>query len=76
MKKDTNKIICCLCGEEIQDYGNNPYPLAGEKCCTACDLNYVMPVRAFMSKLDEKYESAITPYERYQKLLSKNGIKF
>lgn len=46
------KIIngtCCICGEPIEGYGNNPEPyMSGEdgaRCCDACNLKYVIPAR-------------------------------
>lgn len=69
MNKEVKKITCCLCGKKVAEYGNNPAPLAGRKCCTVCDMNYVIPVREFMSVLDKKYESETTPYEDFLKML-------
>lgn len=57
MKKEVKKITCCLCGKKVAEFGNNPYPLAGRKCCNACDMKYVIPIREFMARLDEKYKS-------------------
>lgn len=41
--------ICCICGEKIEGYGNNPEPYMtaknGERCCDACNLHYVIPAR-------------------------------
>lgn len=41
--------ICCICGEEIDGYGNNPepYKLAkhGERCCDSCNMKFVIPMR-------------------------------
>lgn len=29
---------CCICGNQILDYGNNPYPVkANGKCCDDCN---------------------------------------
>ena len=69
MNKDVKKFTCCLCGKKVAEYGNNPAPLAGNKCCNACDMNYVIPVREFMSDLAERYESETTPYEEFLKML-------
>ena len=60
MNKDVKKFTCCLCGKKVKEYGNNPSPLAGRKCCNACDMAYVMPVRNFISDLQAKHESNIT----------------
>lgn len=41
---------CCLCGTEIEGYGNNPYPLVNEddyesRCCDFCNIFKVIPAR-------------------------------
>ena len=37
---------CCLCGEKIIGYGNNPMPLKkGGVCCNKCNLEKVIPER-------------------------------
>ena len=50
---------CCICGKEIEGYGNNPYPLCGSedyesKCCTDCDNQYVIQARLMEMKLSRK----------------------
>ena len=46
--KEEEKIECCLCGKEIEDFGHNPQPL-GEKeddrCCDECNQKLVIPTR-------------------------------
>lgn len=38
--------ICCICGEEIDGYGNNPAPVKSEgRCCDACNMKFVIPAR-------------------------------
>ena len=38
--------ICCICGEPIEGYGNNPEPYKHEgRCCDACNLKFVIPAR-------------------------------
>ena len=33
---------CVLCGDVIDGYGNNPYPLAdGGKCCDSCNMDVI-----------------------------------
>ena len=43
--------FCCICGEEIEGYGNNPEPFkpadAGQ-CCDACNVRFVIPMRLDM----------------------------
>lgn len=41
-------IKCCICGEPILGYGNNPYPVVKEeeaRCCDLCDSMVVIPAR-------------------------------
>lgn len=38
--------VCCICGEPIEGYGNNPYPVKEEgRCCDACNIKFVIPAR-------------------------------
>lgn len=44
------KFRCCLCGENFEGLGNNPYPLSDEKdstsrCCDDCNVLFVVPAR-------------------------------
>lgn len=45
----TTNGICCICGEELEGYGNNPKPYKqakqGERCCDACNFKFVIPAR-------------------------------
>lgn len=39
---------CCICGEEIDDYGNNPWPISThphDVCCDECNREVVIPER-------------------------------
>lgn len=39
---------CCICGEEFQGVGNNPYPVVkdeGARCCDDCNTLFVIPAR-------------------------------
>jgi len=40
-KQDT----CCICGEEIEGYGNNAEPYKKGTCCDACNIKFVIPAR-------------------------------
>ena len=43
---EATKKICCLCGKEYNEYGNNPHPLSEEgMCCNVCDITKVLPAR-------------------------------
>ena len=40
------KPKCCICGEKLEGYGNNPAPLAEKgRCCDRCNLEKVLPAR-------------------------------
>lgn len=46
---------CCICGEPIEGYGNNPKPFknASEgQCCDGCNLKFVIPMRLDQIKED------------------------
>ena len=40
---------CCICGREIEGYGNNPHPVYADdfdaRCCDECNDNVVIPLR-------------------------------
>lgn len=41
----TNKI-CCICGEEFTEWGNNPWPVKTEgECCDMCNMTIVVRAR-------------------------------
>lgn len=51
MKNDAEESTakkCCLCGEPIQGYGNNPLPLMDGVCCDDCNTTKVIPSRISM----------------------------
>ena len=38
--------FCCICGEPLNGYGNNPVPYKEEgRCCDACNIKFVIPAR-------------------------------
>ena len=44
--KEAKEEICCICGEPIEGYGNNPRPYKHEgRCCDACNSKFVIPAR-------------------------------
>ena len=44
--KEAKEEICCICGEPIEGYGNNPRPYKHEgRCCDACQSKFVLPAR-------------------------------
>jgi len=54
-------LTCCICGEPIEGYGNNPEPYMsaehGEKCCDSCNIHYVIPAR--LDQLDTNEEVSL-----------------
>jgi hypothetical protein len=50
---EAKENFCCICGEPLEGYGNNPEPFttveAGQ-CCDACNLKFVLPLRMEMMK--------------------------
>ena len=45
---EARQNFCCICGEPLEGYGNNPEPFmdADEgQCCDACNLKFVIPLR-------------------------------
>lgn len=49
------KLICCICGKEIEGYGNNPVPVRNSgKCCDECNVNKVIPARNKNLKIRNK----------------------
>lgn len=51
---EDKKHLCCICGEEIEGYGNNAEPYKEGKCCDACNIKFVIPAR--IDKLNKKEE--------------------
>ena len=42
------KHICCICGQEFNGFGNNPYPVNSDenaRCCDDCNITKVIPAR-------------------------------
>jgi hypothetical protein len=43
------KTLCCFCGVELTDRGNNPDPIVVEnetdRCCDSCNLERVVSAR-------------------------------
>lgn len=53
--KEAKEEICCICGEPIEGYGNNPSPYKHEgRCCDACNSKFVIPAR--LAELNNKEE--------------------
>ena len=73
---------CCICGKTIKGYGNNPDPLRNEvgnyfdineRCCDACDEEYVVAYR-----LAQIYSATVTMnviQDQVTMLVKKNAPK-
>ena len=46
LKEDNHHFKCCLCGKEVDGWGNNPYPITEDGgCCDECNRDKVIPAR-------------------------------
>lgn len=64
--KDSEKV-CCICGEKIEGYGNNPWPVKEKgECCDKCNYEEVIPAR--IRKLYEKSEEVTTKDDTPQEI--------
>ena len=51
--ESVERKVCCICGEEFEEYGNNPAPIKDSgKCCDGCNLKFVIPARIEQNKQD------------------------
>ena len=51
------KQICCICGEEFEGFGNNPWPIVkdpGKRCCDKCNISEVIPARMKRARKTDK----------------------
>lgn len=45
---EAKEQFCCICGEPVGEYGNNPEPFMSAengKCCDGCNQKFVIPAR-------------------------------
>lgn len=52
---EAKENFCCICGEPIEGYGNNPEPFMSYeegRCCDGCNLKFVIPARLEAMKED------------------------
>ena len=50
---EAKENFCCICGEPIEGYGNNPEPFMNAdngQCCDGCNLKFVIPARLELMK--------------------------
>lgn len=51
------KFKCCICGKEVEEYGNNPWPVKEDGiCCSKCNLEKVLPARIIAIREENKNE--------------------
>lgn len=47
--------VCCMCGKELKNFGNNPYPISDEgRCCDECNNKVIMARIAALNKGNKK----------------------
>ena len=54
-----SKKTCCICGKEINGWGNDPYPVVTDnnaECCDACNMTYILPARIARLQMAEMVE--------------------
>lgn len=50
----SGKKVCCICGKEFTELGNDPYPIKNEgECCDRCNWTVVLPERIRKSKFNQ-----------------------
>ena len=52
---EAKEAFCCICGESLNGYGNNPEPFMSAdkgRCCDSCNLKFVIPLRLEITKED------------------------
>lgn len=52
---EAKESFCCVCGEPLEGYGNNPEPYMSNdsgRCCDGCNLKFVIPARLEQIKED------------------------
>lgn len=37
--------LCCICGKQIEGFGNNAEPIKEGVCCDECNIKVVIPER-------------------------------
>ncbi len=61
---DNKKDVCCICGCDIEGYGNNAAPVKDGRCCDKCNIEVVVPAR--LGLLNEEFvEEAIKEEPTY-----------
>lgn len=43
-----HRFTCCICHKEVEEFGNDPWPVNiddNAECCDACDMSVVVTAR-------------------------------
>ena len=49
------KFKCCICGKEVTEHGNDPWPIKEEgRCCNYYNWTVVLKERSRLSKLNRE----------------------
>ena len=68
------KFTCCICGEEVEGYGNNPWPYKETgTCCDACNRKFVLPMR--LAEYQAEYDLDGKEKEGYKEESLKEPVK-
>lgn len=66
--KDAEKQKCCICGQEFEGYGNNPWPVKENgECCDKCNYEKVIPAR--INQLNNKEINDADPKQELAELI-------
>ena len=81
---ETEKQVCCICGEEYTGYGNNAEPYKEGRCCDECNMKFVIPYRLNQLRKDKNESLKLTESDNEKYVIikpftgnyydSKNGI--
>ncbi len=53
--REAKEETCCICGEPIKGFGNNPEPYRHSgRCCDACNIKFVIPARLMVINNEEE----------------------
>jgi len=67
--KDSEDYYCVLCGEGIEDWGNNPEPVSSVgRCCDDCNWNEVIPARLGLLNKEKIEKHRLMTHEEFSVL--------
>ena len=56
--KEPKNTECCICGQNCDGWGNNPWPVKMDgECCNACNVQVVLQARLRMIGISPKEEA-------------------